>query len=213
VKNKILACLVIAGCGFLAVLQSCKVDNQNPTIPAPVPTSTPTSTPTQTPTPTETPLTPCATHVVLSVASGASTALGADYTYIDQFTLAANSDTDSVTVAVSSASATGTGNNIDIALYTDNGSNYPGSVIFTSGVQHFSSTGPSTYVFSPSGFSLMGPGNYWLAVHSSIPYQPNQGGTFSPLDYVTAGKFPNPFPVGASSPGYLWSYSMDTCHP
>jgi hypothetical protein len=211
-KKNIFIYLMFGGAGFLLFLQSCNVTNQNPTVPAPLPTSTPTFTSTPTPTATLAQVT-CTVHAVLSVPSSTSTPIAADYTYVDQFTLPADSNPDAVTVTVSAASATGSGNNIDIALYTDNGSNYPGSVIFTSGVQHFSSTGPATYVFNPSGFSLLGPQNYWLAVHNSVAYQLNLGGTSSILNYITSGKFPSPFPAAASSLGLPWAYSMDTCQP
>jgi hypothetical protein len=134
---------------------------------------------------------------------------------VDQFTLAANSNPDAVTVAVNSASATGPGNNLEIAFYTDNGSNYPRSVIFISGPRAFTKSGPSTYSFAPTGFSLTGPGNYWLAVHSSVQYQPNQNSSNSALNFTVSGHFPNPFPTpgGASAAGAPWSYDMDTCHP
>ncbi len=213
-RKKIIVFVLLAGLGVFIGLQSCSVNNNNPTVPAPVPTNTPTNTPTVTPTSSNTPVV-CATHVILSVTSSATTTVAANYTYVDQFTLGVNSNPDAVTVAVSSASATGTGNNLEIAFYTDNGSNYPGSVIFISGPRAFTASGPSTYSFTPTGFSLTGPGNYWLAIHSSVQFQPNQNSSNSALNFTVSGHFPNPFPTpgGTSAAGAPWSYDMDTCHP
>ena len=202
-------------------LQSCSVTNNNPTVPLPVPTSTSTFTPTNSPTATftptssNTPLAPCATHVILSVASGATTSIGADYTYVDLFSLAAASNFNAVTVAIAGASASEAGNNLQMAIYSDNGGpSYPVSVIFTSLPRQIASTGSSSVTFNPLPFSLPA-GTYWLALYSSVQYQPNQYTSNSPLNYIANGHFPNPFPTpgGASSLGAPWSYNADTCHP
>jgi|GEM_PF-3466756 len=202
---------------IILVLQSCNITNQNATQPAPFPTPTFTTTSTGTPTstftatPTTTPVA-CNTHVVLTVASGASTLLAGNYTYADQFNLAAQSNFNSVTVLVASASATGTGNNIQIALYSDNGSSYPGTILFNSATRALTATGPGTYIFNPTQFSLPA-GTYWLAIHSTVQYQPYQYTSNSPSNFIVSGKFPDPFPAGASSANAPWSYSLDTCHP
>jgi hypothetical protein len=218
-KKKILISLFFATVTLLVGLQSCNVNNNNPTVPLPIHTNTPTGTPTSTPTATSTPTsttTPvaCATHVVLSEAAGVSTIIGANYTYVDQFTLGTQSDFNSVTVTIAGASVTGPGDNLQIALYSDN-SGYPGQVFFTSSPRAFSTTGPATYIFNPPGsFSLLGQ-NYWLAPHSSVQYQPYQNSPSATKNYLVTGHFPDPFPTpgGASIPGLPWSYNMYTCHP
>ncbi len=197
-------------------LQSCNTNNHNPTVPGPLPTATPTSTCSGTPTntatttPTTTPVT-CNTHVVFSEAASATATVNANYTYADQFTLSQASNFNAVTVVIAGASATGTGDNLKIALYSD-ASNYPGSVLFTSGPQALTSTGPATYIYNPPNFSLPA-GNYWLAVHCSVQYEPYQNTGATTLNYLAGGNFPDPFPAGASSPGARWSYGLDTCHP
>jgi hypothetical protein len=185
-------------------------------VPAPLPTNTPTATPTNTSTSTPTATsttTPvvCTTHVVLSEASNASTTMAADYTYVDQFALAVDSNFNAVTVTIAGASVTGAGDNLQIAIYSDS-SNYPGQVLFTSLLHQITSTGSATYIFNPVTFSLSA-GKYWLALHSSVAYKPNQNNPSATLNYFVNGHFPSPFPLGASSPGVSWSYSLDTCHP
>ncbi len=208
-KKNILICLISGGAVLLLFLQSCKVNNDNPTIPLPVPTSTPPPTSTYTSTPTTTPVA-CNTHVVISEASGVSTPIAADYTYANRFTLASPSNFNAVTVAIA-ASASGAGNNLQIAIYSDS-SDYPGSVLFTSGTHQITSTGGVTVTFNPSNFSLPA-GNYWLALCSSVAYQPYQNVSNDNLNYIVGGDFPDPFPASAPSPGFPWSYNMATCHP
>ena len=211
----------MSGSGILIGLQSCNVNNNNPTVPASVPTNTPTFTPTNTPTSTftptssSTPLTPCATQVILSVASGAITNISADYTYADQFSLAAASNFNAVMVTIAGANSSGAGNNLQIAIYSDNGGpSYPVSVLFTSSPHQINSTGSSSVTFKAQPFSLPG-GTYWLALHSSVQYQPNQSSSNSAPNFITSGHLPNPFPTpGVASAGSApWSYSLDTCHP
>ncbi len=188
------------------------------------PTSTITNTPTATasPTITNTPtitstyvLTPCATASCNTSASQGDTFTGnddgsvnGDVTWVFPVTFTGTVNVTGFEVSLWNGPQT-----ITTGVYADNGSNYPGNLIYTAGPLVVSGTGwtvvdTSTYVLCA--------GTYWIAQsgngNSSDPNYVNFNLSTSGYNSNIGVDFPATFPAGAHATSSLTEMRIDYCY-